>query len=367
MSDIDRKLVTVEQIKEILPHTNADKLEIARVRGWNVVVGKGEFKPNNLVVFFEIDSFLPIEPRYEFLRKNCYRSNAYMGEGFKIKTIKLRGEVSQGLILPLSEFPEFGYSDMSEVIQYRYCLDKEGNYVIITEGTDLTDILNVRKWELPIGGGGACLKGNALGLFPSFIPKTDEERIQNIPQRILDIYKNDAFEVSIKMDGTSFTAYRKDDHIGVCSRNLEIKDEDDNIYWKVAREHGILAALEELGLNIAFQGELCGPGILRNRAKLTDHDIFIFNIYDIDERRYYNSYQRYTLIDDKLNKSGKNISHIKVEEFLNDFPNVEGLSKYCNKIKFNGQKIEGVVFKSCDNPSFSFKFINPSYLLENDE
>src|SRR5208283_866588 len=266
MSDIDRKLVTVEQIKEILPHTNADKLEIARVRGWNVVVGKGEFKPNNLVVFFEIDSFLPIEPRYEFLRKNCYRSNAYMGEGFKIKTIKLRGEVSQGLILPLSEFKDiirFEHADCNFeggcwfYLNFGNCPDLNTRILpFVGIGDDLTKILNVKKWELPIGGGGACLKGNALGLFPSFIPKTDEERIQNIPQRILDIYKNDAFEVSIKMDGTSFTAYRKDDHIGVCSRNLEIKDEDDNIYWKVAREHGIIAALEELGLNIAFQGEI---------------------------------------------------------------------------------------------------------------
>ena len=116
MSEIERKLATVERVKNIIPHSNADALEIALIRGWQVVVGKDQFKKNDLVLYFEIDSFLPVIPQFEFLRKNCFRSSADIGEGFRIRTIKLRGEISCGLVIPLDDIFNTKINETGEIL-----------------------------------------------------------------------------------------------------------------------------------------------------------------------------------------------------------------------------------------------------------
>ena len=126
---MERKLASIRKVREIKPIEGADAIELAIVDGWQCVAKKGEFKVNDLCVYFEIDSFLPIKDEFEFLRKSSYKK---MGEaeGFRLKTIKLRGELSQGLIIPISNFNE----DIQKM----------------EEGTDLTDILEVQKYEQPI-------------------------------------------------------------------------------------------------------------------------------------------------------------------------------------------------------------------------
>ena len=155
---MERKLATVKKITNIRPIEGADMIELATVGGWNVVVGKDVgHKVGDMVVYCEIDSFLPIRDKFEFLRKSSFKK---MGEqeGFRLKTIKLRGQISQGLILPLLEtFGDFSWTAY--------------------EGLDVTERLGIIKYEPPIP---AELAGQVIGGFPSFIRKTDEERIQNL-------------------------------------------------------------------------------------------------------------------------------------------------------------------------------------------
>jgi RNA ligase (TIGR02306 family) len=153
-----RKLASIQKIWKIEPIEGADKIELAYVLGWQCVVNKGQFKPMDLAVYFEIDSFLPIKPEYEFLRSSSYKNSDILGEGFKLKTMKFRGSISQGLLLPISNFPD---------------IPKD-----IKLGTDVSELLGIRKWEIAER---ATTGGNVVGTLPMDVPHTDETRVQNEP------------------------------------------------------------------------------------------------------------------------------------------------------------------------------------------
>ena len=362
MSEINRKLATVERVKDIVPHGNADSLEIALIRGWEVIVQKDLYKKDQLVLFFEVDSFLPVIPQFEFLRKSSFRSSADIGEGFRIKTMKLRGVVSQGLVAPLADFSNQFVFDFPEGVWYAIGKD---DTVSLGEGDDVTELLGVKKWETPTS---ACLKGDVAGLFPSFIPKTDEERWQNLSDREKAWHSDDVFEVTVKMDGQSVTVYHDGDgpsfHDGVCSRNFEIKESEESLHWKVMHNIALIEALDVLGRNIAIQGEFCGPGIQKNRMQLKEPKFFVFNIWDINAKRYLTSEQRQTLIHDLRVIYGVRLDHVDVLGRIDHIPGLAGLNDVVKSARFNGQIIEGIVFKSLNDPSFSFKYINPEYLLK---
>ncbi len=140
----DRKLASVVKIVDIQPIPGADAIVVVTVKGWKVVVKVNEYKVGDLAVYYEIDSFLPIRPQFEFLRKSSYKRMG-SSEGFRLKTIRLRGQISQGLLTPIPE----GISNPKE-------------------GDDLTEALDIVKYEPPIP---AQLAGKIKGTFPSFIPK----------------------------------------------------------------------------------------------------------------------------------------------------------------------------------------------------
>ena len=261
-----RKLATIEVIKDLQSIEGADAIEVATVRGWKVVVKKGEFKVGDLCVYCEIDSVLPPRPEFAFLEKSKYR----------IKTIKLRGQVSQGIAFPISIF----------TTQYPF---PQPSIVEDWIGRDITSLLGVTKYEPPIP---AQLAGKVKGNFPSFLQKTDEERIQNM-EWVLNEYSMEPFYVTEKLDGTSFTAYYNNGVFGVCSRNLDLFETEDNTLWKVARQLDLEKKMREYGYNIALQGELVGEGIQKNKYALKGHDVYFFNIFDIDRFKYY-EYDRFT-------------------------------------------------------------------------
>ena len=165
-----RKLVTIQKISDLKPIENADAIECAGVLGWHVVVKKGEFKIGDPCVYFEIDSLLPVVSEFAFLSKSGVKKSYADGkeyEGYRLKTIRLRGQISQGLCLPISILDG-----------KKYPTDSRKNPVYQT-GTDVTSLLGVVKYEPVIP---ANLSGQAKGLFPGFIPKTDETRIQFCPK-----------------------------------------------------------------------------------------------------------------------------------------------------------------------------------------
>lgn len=248
-----RKLASIQRIKALDPIEGADAIERATVLGWQLVVKKGEFKPGDLAIYVEIDSILPDRPEFEFLRPRKMR----------IRTVRLKGQISQGICFPLSLLPD--------------------DFAIV-EDADCTRVLGITKYEPPIP---ACLSGIAKGKFPSFIPKTDETRVQ-VLQNLLDAYQGEQCYITEKLDGSSVTYYIKNDEFGVCSRNLELLEDDENSLWKVARQLDVEAKLRSLGRNMAIQGELIGEGIQSNKLKIRGQTAMFFNAFDIDKYEYLN-------------------------------------------------------------------------------
>jgi RNA ligase (TIGR02306 family) len=341
-----RKLASIKKINKIEPIEGADCIELATVSGWKAVVAKDiGHQEGDLVVYCEIDSFLPIEPEFEFLRKSSYKKLADGTEGFRLKTIRLRNTLSQGLILPLN--------DASTVIKRR--LD---NIYPLIENTDVTEMLGITKWDPPLP---AQLNGVALGYFPSFIQKTDEERIQILVEEY-ELYKTGdcEFYVTEKLDGSSSTFYLNDGVFGVCSRNLELKEDNTNSFWKVAREMELEEKLRKLGRNIAIQGELIGEGIQNNRYKIKGQTVKFFNVFDIDKQQKV-GYDEFTTIIGLLGLQTVPITTVpgfKLKESIDDMLNLAESKSELNE----GAEREGVVIRSRDN-TISFKVISNKFLL----
>jgi hypothetical protein len=157
----ERKLVTVRKIDSLNPIEGADAIEVATVGGWKVVVKRGEFQVGDLALYLEVDSFLPeSDERFAFLMKSGVREFEGV-RGHKLRTIKLRGQLSQGLLLPVSLFEvELWGKDLAG---------------------DLADAIGIKKWEPAIS---PQLAGQIKGAFPSFIRKTDQERCVHANTRV---------------------------------------------------------------------------------------------------------------------------------------------------------------------------------------
>lgn len=255
-----RALASVQRIRAIDPIPDADAIEVATVRGWKVVIKKGEFAGGDLAVYVEIDAFLPEEPAYEFLRKSSFKTLPNGRGGFRLRTVKLRGQVSQGLLLPLSVLPAGTSAE---------------------EGEDVTDALGIVLYEPPMP-----VSDEAKGPFPVFVPKTDEERIQNLPDLFDADRPKEPLYVTEKLDGSSFTAYLRDGAFGVCSRNLDLLDTPSSAFWKAARALDLEAKLRATERNLAVQGELVGPGVQGNPYKLDANAVYFFSAFDIDRYAY---------------------------------------------------------------------------------
>ena len=336
---MERKLATIRQIDNIQPIEGADMIELATVGGWKVVVAKDvNHKVGDLVVYCEVDSFLPIEPEFEFLRKSSYKKMADGNEGFRLKTIKLRGQISQGLIVPLDVLLKRGVSSDD-----------------VYEGLDVTGMLNIVKYEPPVP---AQLAGLVKGNFPSFLKKTDEERIQNLT-REFEQYKNEVFYVTEKLDGSSVTFYVKDGVFGVCSRNLDLLEDENNSMWKFAIESGLRDRLVGLGKNLAVQGEIIGEGIQGNPYKRIGQTVRIFNGFDIDKYDYLSLSELIELVK---------VLEVRTVPILDlDFTlpdTIDELLSYADSKSVLNEKFdrEGVVIRSHDR-KISFKAISNKFLL----
>lgn len=334
-----RKLVTIRQISNLEPIPDATAIEVATVDGWKIVVKKGEFSIGDICVYFEIDSFLPIRPEFEFLRARSLKRMAGQ-DGFRLKTIRLRGQVSQGLLLPLS---------ILGAAHETFAINAD------SIGADVTEQLGVQKYDPPVP---AELAGMAKGNFPSSIPKTDQERVQNLSSE-LPTYKQQLWEVTEKLEGSSMTCYMIDGEFGVCSRNLDLKRSDSNTFWKVAISDDLEAKLLSLEKNIAFQGELVGEGIQGNIYRIKSHKFYCFDIIDIDKSTYYTPDER------RMTCKQLGINHVPVLHFDFDLSGesmqriidmADGTSVLCDT------KREGIVFKSVSSTA-SFKAISNRYLL----
>ena len=342
-----RKLATIRTISEIRPIPNADAIETAIIDGWQVVIRKGEFKPGESAVYCEIDSWIPhaVAP---FLSKGA-EPREYEGvKGERLRTIKLRGQISQGLLLSLSVLgapPAEGFPD------------------------DVSGILGIKLWEPLIP---ACISGEARGLFPSIVAKTDQERIQNLITE-LPAWQGMVFEITEKLDGTSCTFYldesTRDDDFHACSRNFDIKRDETNAFWNIATGHDLEARMKSLGLaGVAIQGEVIGPGIQSNKYKLPKPQFLVFDIYDTKQGRRLTRDERLPLVE----KLG--LAHVPTIHAAFALENPIDQPAVCagklleladGPSALNpAQPREGIVFKAVENGNIHFKAISNKFLLK---
>jgi RNA ligase (TIGR02306 family) len=375
-----RKLVTVRRIAALNKIPGADRIEAASVDGWTCVVPVGQFDKGALGVFFEIDSVLPAkDKRFASFGKT-------EGQDIRLKTVRIRKVTSQGLLMPLATFPEIKAVVDKLVLELTPAeLDSHLRAVSFEEE------LGVRKFEAPDPASGVVAGGRPAYMadFPVFIPKTDQERIQNIPE-VFDQWPDSVFQETTKMDGSSMTVYfiRRDSQyfdmlpptppntanaefpngrFGVCSRNRDIGEmPNSGLFWPTALATNLPSTLSRLDRNIALQGELCGSSIQANFEGFAPgaHDFFLFTIWDIDTQQPLAPREVHEIWAPKLG-----VKHVPVVGYhvLKDIATSPGdLVKRADGKGINGKKREGIVLKHVDG-KVSFKAISNSYLLKHGE
>jgi RNA ligase (TIGR02306 family) len=353
-----RKLVTVRKITDVQSILGADRIEEVWVDGWSVVCQKGIHNVGDSVLYFELDSFLPqSDTRFESFMK--FGTRTFDGVvGHRIKTVRLKGVYSQGVIMPLSEFPEITSTE---------------------EDTDYSEAIGIVKWEAPQERGeGMGYQGDKKGDFPWFIRKSDQERIQNLYGKLTQTHRDKEFVGTLKMDGSSITVgYVLGDRYDnkeffYCSRNQELKmpdfgaedfkrENEGKFYQGAANSDLFVKAfmLHKLfGSYYAIQGELVGAGVQGNFEKFDTYQVFAYNIFDIEKQEYVD-YNTFEIMAEavKLQTVPKvyGANTVLVHE-LKDILEWSNLGKI-----LNAEYIEGIVYKQVDGDC-QFKVINNKYL-----
>lgn len=343
-----RKLASIQRIWNIEPIEGADKIELASVLGWKCVVNKGQFKKMDLAIYFEVDSFLPIREEFEFLRNSSYRNSQILGEGYKLRTMKFKGQISQGLLLPISLFSEIS-SD-------------------VKLGEDVTDLLKVRKWEIEER---VTTGGTIKGTLPKDIPHTDETRIQAEPD-LINEFRNIEYYISSKMDGSSHSIGIDDEGIHVTGHNYEYKDDDSCDFYVFLKKNNYIEKIKQFydknNLELlTIQGEFCGPGIQSNPIKLHKPKWYVFTIRVNGERI---GLSKMIEICDELDLIMVPIEEIGFD-LPNNYPTVESLLKRAEGKYETGANKEGIVIRPTNpiysktiSASLSMKVVSNLYLLE---
>jgi RNA ligase (TIGR02306 family) len=339
----ERKLATIRKISEVRSIPEADKICAYGVDGWFVVDTVDKYFVGDLVVFLEVDSFVPTELA-PFLSKGKEPREFEGIKGERLRTVKLRGQISQGLLLPVTVV-EGPVPNPHERVQ---------------EGDDVTEKLGILKWERPMN---AQLAGMARGNFPALVPKTDQPRIQNLTREFAE-YQQDTWSITEKLDGSSCTFYLDDEGIfHVCSRNLDLKEDEANSFWKVARKFDIEGIMRRnFMLGMAIQGEMIGEGIQGNQYKV-QLDFYVYDMYNTHTGQYILPVQ----LKAACEKLGlKHVPILDENASIKDHT-IQSLLQYVEgKSLLNGSVREGLVYKSNTVHDRSFKCINNSWLLKNE-
>ncbi len=352
-----RKLASIQTVNAVEPIANADAIEKIRVLGWWVVVKKDEYAAGDKVVYCEIDSLLPERPEFEFLRASSFKpaqtdatGQTVLPAGFRIKTVKLRGQVSQGICFPLAILPPDAPHD---------------------EGADVTALLHISKWEPPIPVG---MGGKVKGSFPGFLPKTDETRVQ-VLEHVLERHKGKTFYVTEKLDGTSFTAFLHQGEFGICSRNLWMDETDEsNVLARLARsmklEDKLREARSRWGFDLAIQAEAIGPGIQKNKYALPAVTLYVFNVLNVETYKLVDHADMLQILAEMSLAPVPQLGTIVLEHTVDALIAFsEGVSVLNPKVQREGVVLRPLVEEHDEEIGgrLSFKAINPKFLLKYDE
>lgn len=382
---MERKLASVQRITAITAIEGADRIVTADLLGWHCVtqVSNG-FKPGDLVVYFEIDSLLPLSnPAFDFLKDH----NKPAATHHRLKTKRFKKQIAQGLILPLHavKVGEKILHRKDEPFYHDEYVNPADFQIDVEEGTDLTEMLGIEKYEPEMP---AQLRGISKGSFPYFLVKTDETRIQAAPNLLVN-RKGERVYATEKIDGSSHTSWfypnekavelglpiAPEDHdrgytFGVASRNLNLARSEDNAFWKTADKYELEKRLKDYGRALAVQGEMFGPGIQDNKLKRPTVDLNVFNIYDLTTKQF--------LDREDFNKVVTDLGLTPVptvyEDFILDHTVDQLVTMAQIKSSYNKDVwAEGIVIRPYKESiehrfgRFSFKVINLEFLLKHGE
>lgn len=357
----NRKLASIQRVVDISAIDGADKIEKLVILGWEVVAQKGLHKVDDLVVYIEIDSILPERPEFEFMRERRFR----------VKTIKLRKQISMGLCFPISILP------------------KGKSY---HEGDDVTDLLGITKYESiterserenvklhPIVAYlmrfkllRSLLSKRKKQSWPSWVAKTDEDRIQNCAGKFISRF-GQVWDRTEKLDGSSSTYFihthlrwfKKVREFGVCSRNVWYKTFTNNCYWNIADKYNLPELFQHLPNDYVIQGEIVGPKIQGNKYGLTENEFYVFNV--IENGKRLGAYPSMIICEALGLKRVPQLGPFKIEkcEPMDAVKQLVEMSRGVSKL--NSVQREGIVVRLADDQNVSFKVINPDFLLKYDE
>lgn len=346
-----RKLASIQKVWDIQPIEGADRIELIKVEGWQCVANKGQFSKGELCIYFEIDSFLPVIPEFEFLRASSYKKTDIMGEGFKLRSMKFKGQISQGLALPIRTFPEIEFMPL---------------------GTDVTEILGVKKWEIEEF---ATTGGNVIGTLPNDVPHTDETRVQAEPE-LIQAFTGLEYYISTKMDGSSHSISYDNGEFHICGHNYEYKDDGSSSFYNFVNERKYKEIIEkfyednELKGPLTLQGEFCAPGIQKNPLRLTRPEWYVFTVRSDGKRVGLKTMQW------ACKEMG--IPTVPIEEIDTDlpskYPTVEALLERADGNYSTGGRKEGIVVRPTEpvyneiiGGPLSMKVVSNKYLLKQTE
>jgi RNA ligase (TIGR02306 family) len=356
-----RKLAHIEQIEEIIPIEGADRIVQYRIGGWKVIDQKDKYAIGDLVCYCEIDSWMP-NTLAPFLTKPGNFPKTYNGvEGQRLKSIRLKGAISQGLLISIENVANIFIGSKFDEGQ------EMGEFLF--PSADVTELLGIIKWEpapekVPV---------NAMGSFPSHTPKTDQERCQNF-MRSVENFLNKNPEVNFtaeeKAEGSSVTVFLNAGDFGICSRNLRLKlDDQDVVLNSPFTKPAVVLCLEEklrsLGKNLALQFETIGPQVQSNYYNLNDWEYRLFDVFDIDKQEYFTPQEMrdiavflglttVPILETSFNMHGKTCEDL-LAYAESEFSRI-GSTKNLMR--------EGVVFKSNSGGRFSLKAVSNNYLLK---
>ncbi|HEY1067120.1 MAG TPA: RNA ligase (ATP) [Pirellulales bacterium] len=351
-----RRLATIQMIQQVEPIPNADALERLRVLGWWVVAKKGDYRPGDKVVYCEIDSLLPERPEFEFLRASSFKPAVVEAgvvlqrAGFRVRTVKLRGQVSQGICFPLSILPSGAPTEV---------------------GAEVTADLGIIKYDPPLP---QALQGRVKGPFPAFLPKTDETRIQ-VLESLLERRRGEVFFMTEKLDGTSFTAFLRDGEFGLCSRNQWLDETDrTNMLVRLAEALQLpekLAAIRDrFGVQPALQGEVVGPGVQGNKYARPFAELHVFNLLDLDQGRLFSRGDFHAALTLVGLTGVPELGELTLNHTVDELVQISiGASTLNPKVQREGIVLRPAVeqFDEELGGRLSFKVINPQFLLKFDE
>lgn len=370
----ERKLATIREVSGVTPIEGADFIVSYQIDGWNVIDKKDVYSVGDKVIYLEVDSFVPHDLA-PFLAQGKEPDEFNGVKGKRLRTKKMKGVISQGLLLPLTVMGNEYYIDRSSK-NLPNCWVKKVNDVFCGANdkvdSNVTQYLGIQKWEAPEN---KFVVGNQKGNFPYFIPKTDQDRVQNISKSLFSrtAIEPVRFQITEKLHGSSMTIYVKDGEFGVCSRNFEIKQEDDSSFMRCVNAHKLKEKLfsyyEKYGENIAVQGELCGTGINGNQYNINGYKFFVFDVYSIKNKEYFLtlntemwceefSFDHVPILGYEILQQGFDMQQI--QDWVKDQINAADGESTLNK-----SKREGFVYKDM-NSDFSFKVISNAWLLKNE-